>query len=255
MLRYFHDFCQKHQLRYYLAYGTLLGAIRHRGFIPWDDDIDLMMPRPDYLRFIKLFDRQDHGSLKVVSIYNNPDYFAVLGKIIDTRTTLVQDYGRVEKVELGVYLDLFPLDGIPEDDAVAAKLIKRVRRWSFFCRLAIRKFSVNNPNPFKRVIMTVLSVPFRIIGPLFFISKLEELGMRNKYDECTRVACTTSREILAQGIERRHLEENILVDFEGGKYPAPSSWEDYLSAHYGDYMTPPPENQRQPHLHTVFWKS
>lgn len=254
LLRYFDNVCREHQLRYYLAYGTLLGAIRHKGFIPWDDDIDLMMPRPDYLKFIELFDSQDHGPLEMISIQNNPDYFANFGKLIDSRTRLIQDYGRVENAELGVCLDIFPLDGIPEDTVEAAKLIKRVERWFFARRLALRKFSVKNPNPLKRVLMILLSVPFRIIGGHFFLSKMEEVGMKNKYDECSRVACITVKEPLAQGIERQHLEANVMVDFEDGKYPAPSSWDAYLSAHYGDYMTPLPEEQRQPHLYTAFWK-
>ena len=98
ILRRVHDFCSEHQLRYYLTYGTLLGAIRHKGYIPWDDDIDLMMPRPDYLKFIELFEASDHGSFEVVSIQNKPKYFGNFAKIIDTRTIMYQEYGQVEKV-------------------------------------------------------------------------------------------------------------------------------------------------------------
>ncbi|MCB1120560.1 MAG: LicD family protein [Verrucomicrobiae bacterium] len=254
ILRHLDAFCSKHQLRYFLAYGTLLGAVRHKGYIPWDDDIDLMMPRPDYLKFIELFDQGDQGTFKVVSIQNNRGYFANFAKIIDTRTVMYQDYEQVEKVQMGVYIDIFPMDGFPDDETEARSVIKRAGRWSVAYRLAIRKFSARSSNWFKWVLMTLITVPFRIIGPYFFISRLEAVGMANKYDACTLVGCVTSRDTLEQSFERKSLDEHVLLEFEGERYPAPASWDNYLSKKYGDYMTLPPESERGHHFYTVFWK-
>jgi len=254
ILRQIHDFCSKHQLRYYLAFGTLLGAIRHKGYIPWDDDIDLMMPRPDYLKFIELFEASDNGPLDVVSIQNNPKYFAHFAKIIDTRTVMHQEYGQVEKVEIGVYVDIFPMDGLPDDEGETRKLFAQTKRWSAAYKLSIREFSAKSSNPIKWVLKTLISIPFRIVGSHFFITKLEATGMTNSYDECSSVACVTSSDSLSESIERRFLEECILVEFEGEMYPAPSECDTYLTNIYGDYMKPPPKDQRQKHYYTVYWK-
>ena len=254
ILRQFDAFCQQHQLRYYLAYGTLLGAIRHKGYIPWDDDIDLMMPRPDYLKFIELFEEGEFKNLDVVTIQNNPDYFATFGKIIDRRTIMYQEYGQVEKVEMGVYIDIFPMDGLPENDVETERLYKRIAWWTMAYKLSIRKFSAKSSNPLKWLLITLFSVPFRIIGCHYFILKLESLGMTNPYDKCSKVATVSSDKDIARIMKRKHLEESVLVEFEGGQYPAPSEWDTYLTNFYGDYMKPPPGDQRQQHYYTVFWK-
>lgn len=254
ILRDFRDFCSKHQLRYYLAYGTLLGAIRHKGYIPWDDDIDLMMPRPDYLKFIELFSQTSQGSLEVVSIQNNPDYFATFGKIIDTRTIMYQEYGQIEKVDIGVYIDIFPMDGLPEDEQEAKKLYAKTNRWAKAYKLAIRKFTAKSGHPIKGILKSLISIPFRIIGSHFFITRLEAFGMANDYDKSTFVSCVTSDDRLSKRIRRTLLEDSELVEFEGEQHPAPSDWNKHLTDLYGDYMTPPPEDQKQEHFYTVFWK-
>ena len=254
ILQHFHDFCKRHQLRYYLAYGTLLGAVRHKGYIPWDDDIDLMMPRPDYLKFIDLFSQSDQRHYKAQSIQNNPDYFGTFGKIYDTRTIMYQEYGLVEKVEIGVYVDIFPMDGLPEDEDDHKALYKRTSSWTEAYLLSIRKFSAKSSNPLKWLIKTLCSIPCRLIGSHFFISKLEEIAMERRYDESTKVACVSSDRDIERWVNREHLEQSVLLEFEGGHYPAPSDYDGFLTRLYGDYMTVPPEDQRQQHYYSVFWK-
>jgi lipopolysaccharide cholinephosphotransferase len=190
----------------------------------------------------------------VVSIQNTPVYYATFAKIIDTRTVMYEEYGFVNKVEIGVYIDIFPMDGIPDDETDSKKVFAQLKRWIGAYRLSIRKFTAKSSNPFKWVAKTLMSVPFRIIGSHFFITKLEALGMVNSYDESASVACITSEADFSRRIERRLLEESILVEFEGEMYPAPSECDRYLTQLYGDYMKPPPENQRQQHYYTVFWK-
>ena len=254
ILRQFREFCSKHHLRFYLAYGTLLGAVRHKGYIPWDDDIDLMMPRPDYLKFIELFSASDQGCLEVLSVQNNRDYFATFAKIIDNRTIMFQEYGQVEKVEIGVYIDIFPMDGLPEKEEEIKAWYKKTTRLGTAYKLAIRKFSAPSSNPIKGIIKTLFSIPFRLLGSYFFISRLEALGMTHAYDSSTWVACVTSDKEIARRQPRQHLEDSVLVEFEGDMYPAPSEWDKHLTNLYGDYMNPPPENKRQEHYYTVFWK-
>lgn len=111
ILKYIKKVCDENKINYYLAYGTLIGAVRHHGFIPWDDDIDIMMPREDFIKFVESTNKDKHDYFKVVCRENNTNFTAPLPKVIDSRTKLTQHYGFIEKVDLGVYVDIFILDG------------------------------------------------------------------------------------------------------------------------------------------------
>ena len=104
-------FCDEYGLRYYLAGGTLLGAIRHKGFIPWDDDIDIIMPREDYIKFFKTY-KSDCGFYKADSILNNADYWLQTGKVFDLRTIVINNN---EKYQFNIWIDVFPTDGVPKN--------------------------------------------------------------------------------------------------------------------------------------------
>lgn len=130
MLEWFHNFCVEHQLQYYLLGGTMLGAARHEGFIPWDDDVDIGMPRDDYERFLSLTKGKRFGDLIVEDIHTPAkDFYYGYSKIYDLSTTLVENTRY--KIRRGIYLDLFPLDGVSNDPAEAhsyyASFVKRYR--------------------------------------------------------------------------------------------------------------------------------
>lgn len=112
ILKFVADFCEINNIKYYLFAGTLLGAIRHEGFIPWDDDIDIAIPRDDYEKFIIEFDRNNDVNYKVLSIENSNKYYLPYAKVIDNRTLLFED-GK-ESMPIGVFIDIFPLDSIPD---------------------------------------------------------------------------------------------------------------------------------------------
>ena len=115
------DFCKENGIRYYLCGGTLLGAIRHKGYIPWDDDIDISMPRPDYDRFISMFNKPEND-YQVIDMSNNKKYGLPFAKVHDTRTFV--DELQYTKDQFGVYIDIFPIDGVGEDEQVL-----RILRW------------------------------------------------------------------------------------------------------------------------------
>ena len=127
VLLFLDDFCNKHNLRYYLAYGTLIGTIRHQGFIPWDDDVDVHIPRPDYERLLSEFSDID-GHFKLVSCFTDSDYILPFAKIQNMNTARMI---RGEKLDYqGIGIDLFPLDGIPDDlESAEAVFLKQNNRW------------------------------------------------------------------------------------------------------------------------------
>ena len=116
-LLFFHDYCEKNGLRYTLAYGTLIGAVRHKGFIPWDDDIDIQMPRPDYEKLLSGF--VDTDEFKVISCENDKIYMFPYAKVLNRKTARLDGDGNQDSIGLGI--DLFPLDGVPDDQIKAEK--------------------------------------------------------------------------------------------------------------------------------------
>ena len=130
--------CEKLNLRYYLAYGTLIGAIRHNGFIPWDDDIDIMMPRQDYMALIAYF--QEHAEelkpLELYSTYNCPDYPYMITRI--SNSNYVLDVHNEKPYGLGLFLDIYPMDGMGNSEAEFTALKTKATRYSSLCFLSTR---------------------------------------------------------------------------------------------------------------------
>ena len=128
ILDYLYEICKKNHLKFYLAYGTLLGAVRHKEFIPWDDDIDVWMPREDYKRLNQIMEHEK-GRFRLLSYEMSKDYFYPFAKMVDSSTRLIEK--RVPRIQgLGVYIDIFPLDVLPQNK----KQIKKIFRRSYILR-------------------------------------------------------------------------------------------------------------------------
>lgn len=131
----FDKVCRNNGIRYSLAYGTLLGAVRHQGFIPWDDDIDVIVFRADYEKLIQILNSQMQGNHSFICVENNPGFSAPLGKIIDNTTILEQSGHFSDRINLGVYIDVFPYDMVPEKKSDRKKVLKKAvflqTLWSF----------------------------------------------------------------------------------------------------------------------------
>ena len=136
-LKYVKEICQKNNIDYYLMSGTLLGAVKYKGYIPWDDDIDIALKRKDYLKLIKLINDDNSDDYKILSIYNTKDYYYLFAKLVSKKTKLIENAKEIK--EMGVYIDIFPLDYYNDN---YEKYINKIK---FIKRLATNRYRVINP--------------------------------------------------------------------------------------------------------------
>lgn len=248
ILREIDAFCRKHDICYFLSYGSLIGAIRHKGFIPWDDDIDIAMPRPDYERFVKEFTSSRYVVLN--KLYDKK-YPYLYGKVADPDTLVKENYDC--PVEVGVNVDVFPIDGLPDDKKKSDKLCEKIKMLRK--QLEVKRLYVSKDRPLWKNILHVSGKiflsPFSDSWLLNRISKLQKLF---PYENSSWVA-----DLNFGGKERRVskslFEKTVDVDFEGGKFLAPVGYDTWLRAIFGDYMQLPPEEKRvSNHFFEVFHK-
>ncbi len=256
ILRFLKEVCDKNDLKYYLAFGTLIGATRHNGFIPWDDDIDVWMPKQDIKKLIEIMDKMAHPYYKVVSMYNYPEFTAPLPKIIDSRTKLVQNYGFIERVELGIYIDIFPLDGAGNTLDEAEKLYNEAHSLYKHWNHADTKMFVPDHNKFISLLRWVKHIPDKLYGIHNWLEKLDYYTDMHSYDKCDYVGVLTNMEDTPVGnvFHKNILGSDTFLPFEHEYFRVPEKYDELLTIQYGDYMKlPPEEKQVSHHKYEVEW--
>ncbi len=247
LLIQFDLFCKKHNLKYFITYGTLLGAVRHKGFIPWDDDIDILMPRPDFEMFVKLSGNKPIFTNYETCFYRNTKTFIPYPfvKIIDT-TTKVIEKTKDEKYFSGVWIDIFPLDGFP-DNKIKQKLFWiRKMFWKRLCFTYSDDLSKVTNKP-KKFFKTLLMPFLKIMGINRLFSKLEKICMKYNYEKSNITGCTIWGDTIYEMLEKNYFFPTKDVLFENNYFPGPANPDKYLSLLYGDYMQLPPEEKRINH--------
>lgn len=250
ILQSIHDFCQENNLRYFLAFGTLLGAVRHKGFIPWDDDIDIMMPRKDYESFVKSY---KHSYYKVYDYRLNEEYVHPYAKVADTRTLLAE---KANMKDIGINVDIFPLDGLADTKEASIDFLKSLVPIKNKFRMKILKPSPKNVW-WKRIAIH-LSKILVINTSLKSLSKeINQHIIDNPHKDAAFLGTPagTDPHAINNIYERELFDSYISLPFEGRYFMAPAGYDKILRNYYGDYMQlPPVEKRTSPHtLCEVYW--
>ena len=250
-LRMLMEICEKNHLRYYLIGGSLLGAMRHKGFIPWDDDIDVGLPRPDYNRFVQIAKSYLPDHMDVRTMTSDPNYKCYFTRLINNKKKIYWDHGQYTAV-IGVWMDVFPLDGLPDNPLLRKLQVFRVKLAKALYKFTqIDYVSTNRTNrPLSERVLIRFAQLTRI-GRLMNadrrLQKLDRALQRYDYDTCAYAwnfsGCYGKREI----VPHIQLGGSRTAQFEGMQVSIPEAAEDYLTSIYGDYMKLPPEDQRKSH--------
>ena len=236
----FDRICRASNIQYYLIGGTLLGAIRHGGIIPWDDDIDVGILRPDYERFIRLAHRELGSRYLLHTIDSDPTHVECFAKLRMVNTKFVSS---LERNSGGVFVDIFPLDNA--SDTHVLRLLHSLLCRAFLVAIQIKHGEVASPLRSRRAIRKVIHMLLRPIPHRTMMKYLDTLMKISKNnDSASIVNIGGSWGYRKECWKRSCFREHSEVTFEGAAAYAPSMWHDVLSNQYGDYMTPPGEHQR-----------
>lgn len=239
--------CHQQGIQYFIGYGSLLGAVRHGGFIPWDDDMDVVLMRSEYERLIEGFDGWRASDRFALASYRDGKSIYPFVKMVDTTTRVLENF--VDKgTATGVWVDLFPLDDVNPTDL---RPFRRNARLSLTRSFIVADASVGTNS--------LVKLAKRLVCP--FAHRLDALEYARAIDENAKTACPGGSDrvadIIGEGktsliFPKSLFEDAVDMEFEDRTFPAPSGWEEFLRIQYGGWRTPPPEEDRLIHTFEAY---
>ncbi len=238
LLDKFSKVCNKYGLHFWIDSGTLLGAVRHKGYIPWDDDIDVVMFRNDYDRLINIAQKEFKKPFILQSAYSEKHYVRGHAQLRDSRTTAIIPCEIYKKFNQGIFIDIFVMDYVPEGKEEEAK--QEYRAFLLRDKIELRQnplvYNAGNKSRLLRAIKYKLKYFTRKSFNRLY-KRYEDVFRSNKAEDCRFVACTAWQYKCCRR-DKHFYDETVLLDFEYLKMPAPKDYDKLLTAQYGEYLKP-----------------
>ena len=251
IMEYIHEVCQKIGVKYFLAYGSLIGAVRHKGFIPWDDDMDICMLREDYEKLQDYLIAYPDDRYEVMSYKNNLNYVYPFMKVQDNQTYLLEEDVRIDS-NMGIYVDIFPVDGYEDDSVFKDKMTRLIKKRQLSCYTF--KGITNTKSLLNSLIRYISVIVFYFTNTNKYIRGIDELAKSRKVDDYELVDYLIYKDMHKPVWKREWLEQTIMGVFEGKEFMIPKNYHEILTSDYGDYMQLPPVELRFSHHDFQLWK-
>ena len=251
IMEYIHETCQKIGVKYFLAYGSLIGAVRHKGFIPWDDDMDICMLREDYEKLQDYLIANPDERYEVMSYKNNLNYVYPFMKVQDNQTYLLEEDVRIDS-NMGIYVDIFPVDGYEDDSVFKDKMTKLIKKRQLSCYTF--KGITNTKSVLNSLIRYISVIIFYFTNTNKYIKQIDDLAKSRKVTDFEHVDYLIYKDMNKPVWKRKWLEEIIIGKFEDKELTIPKHYNEILTSDYGDYTKLPPVEQRVSHHDFKLWK-
>ena len=245
MMKDIDKLCQENDIEYYIAYGSCIGAVRHKGFIPWDDDFDIMMTDDNYFKFLRTCEEKlDKNKYYVQTPDKEENYYLSFSKIRNIRTTLIEEKNSDIDITYGVYIDVFPLVGVP-NSKFKRKLLKINRAFMLSANINV----INNV-----VAKQLFNIILKVFGRKLILKYTTKKCFKYKCKDCDKVVSISD----GDGFEKNIIDKSALgkpnyVPFENIKLPIPEDADKYLNKIYGDYMVIPTKKEIKAKEHTPYF--
>ena len=247
MMKEFLKICKKHKLTYYIIGGTLLGAIRHKGFIPWDDDMDIAMPREDYEKFLEIAPKELPLDLELITFKNNLKYRYYLPRIINKKYEIVEKRYEKTSEKSNVFIDIFPIDGSPNNKLLRQVFYLRV----MFHRLLVSWYYIDTIEPDKKrnnldkiLILLGKILPLKkLIRPKQELKKIDNMLKKYSIKTSNYIGTIMGAYRTGEMVPKNYFGNPTEYEFESVKLYGPEKYHQYLTHIYGNYMKEPEDRQ------------
>jgi lipopolysaccharide cholinephosphotransferase len=233
VMDYIAKICKKYDITYYLYFGSLLGAIRHKGFIPWDDDIDIVMKPEDYIKFLDVMKNEENDIYYLQNIENTKYYSCIFSKIRKYHTTMVEEEFNYLPYKKGINVDIFPMYRYPKNKLSRMKFMYRYKTVSLLLNRDIKLHGIKG----KIINMLLHLIPRSLVNKKIIRKHNKMLKYNKDFNEYF--------------VDDHHFDKNwfdkLEVPFEDRKYIIPKEYDKILTVQFGDYMTPPPKEEQVGH--------
>ena len=255
LLKTFADICEKNNLRYYMIGGTMLGAVRHRGFIPWDDDIDIGMPREDYIRFLEIAQKSLPHQYKILNYKKDKDYLRYFSRLVDTRVNIYNDSNTDTLIE-NAWMDIFPLDGTSNIGFVRNLqfLMLCVNRVMYHFSCFEQMVNLMRPGrPKYQQLIIKFGMKFKVgrrRDSKAILDKIDRKLQRYSFDKSDYVMNFFGAYVKKEVLPREWFGEAKKYQFEDAMLNGPAEYDIYLRQFYGEYQIPPSDEHKDKHTIT-----